>query len=363
MDCLTGISGVANDTTIPFWNELDGALTQALMKSTSTLYAANLPGGIDLTTIDSLEMVQAVLKCGLDANIEAIKVTQGDIIMKLNTLYKRDKKNFNGNLGRPDFTSTLNTTGTLHGMRLRMRESIGGNIKIGAMRINVNGPATFNVYIAKCNARDYAAEIIKTYEVTTTANSWTTIPLGDDTDAGITLPMQVQGIAQEYWIFYNRTEALGVMPKNNQIKCNCVNDNVYAVFDYMDVHGVAFEAIGNVRSVASDLYGHGLSISANVGCDDSIVMCREYDTSSAMQQAMAWAVNFKTGMLWIENLLKSNYVSREIIQSREYMYGKRNAFEGKYGKQIDYIGINMNLDETNCYTCGKDKMFYATIRP
>jgi hypothetical protein len=362
MDCITDIIGVTNNASIPFYNELSEEMQAAIAVSNSDLFMDALPGGIDLMAIDTQESMEFALQSALDAKTEAQKSLKADLLLAINSRFQPAKIKFNGQVGQRSVSGVLHTSGQYQGQRYRMIEAIAGNIKINAISLCLNGAATFNVYIHKVYAKDmsFVDEPLHTLEITTVAGSWTnaTMPEG-----GITLPMEEDGHPLEYWIFYDRNEAGGLMPKNNNIRCGSCNgrDLTRALNAYMTYKGVAFSDTQRLHNVTADERGHGFSVSMEVGCDTDTVVCREYDKQEAIQQMMAWATRYKAGELWIEYIFKGAQVNRVNLQNREYLWGKRNHFRKEYEDRITAIANNLTLGETNCYTCKEDKIVKGTI--
>ena len=361
MSCFNDLIGVSNkQEALPFYDTLNDDLVTAMETSASGLYMDTLTGGIDLLTLDNQDFMVQVLQAGWDAKKQAEITTRGDLSVAINNRYQAAKKAFNGNIGRTLITTTIAPTGNLQGLRFRMEEPVGGFITISRIQLAVNIAQSFNIYIAQCNAHDQQATVIYTIPINSVANSFATAQI---TVPGglIKLPMQVEGLAQEYYIYWDRTEAGGASPKNNQLRCYCANDPLWSAMDYMNIQGMGFTDINNLFSHTADLNAHGLSILARVACDDETVFCREFEDKDVISTVMGWAELFKAGELWIEYVLKTNTVNRETMQSREYLWGKRNHFRTEYETRIQWLVSNMTLDDTNCYKCREDKMFKGKI--
>lgn len=361
MNCIADIIGVTESTDIPHYNDLSEEMQAAIAVSNSGLYMDALPGGIDLNEIDTQESMEFALQSALNASEEAQKTLKADLLLAINNRFQPAKVKFYGYIGERSVTGVFNTTANFEGHRYRMIEPIAGNVVINQIALCLNGANTFNVYVARCNAKSKAIEaVLHTLPITTVSGQWSnaTMPQG-----GITLPMEIYGVEQEYYIYYDRTEAGGLMPKNNNIKCGgCTAATVMKSLNaYMTYHGVSFNSLENLSNMKADQQGHGISIQAVVGCDTETVVCREYDKQEAIQQMMAWAARYKAGELWIEYIFKGAQVNRVNLQNREYLWGKRNHFRKEYEERITAIANNLTLGETNCYTCKDDKVIKGTI--
>ena len=364
MACLDGLVGVTKKGLgdLPFYAQLSPTIKSKIIVSASGLYIDKLTGGIDLTTIGDLGTMNAVLKSGLEAIEETPKILQDDLTMALNTRYKSANKPYSGAIGRVFISKVLGTKGNLQGQRLRANNPISGYISITKISIAVNGAETFKIYVGRANTGDeQMAEVLHEFPVTTATPGFSVADMSS-AEGEIKLPMQINGIAQEYWVYWNRTEAGALSPKDNDIKCNCPNDPINNLLEYLDIKGVGFADINSLKNIPmTDNYGHGLSIQAAVKCDEVMIICQQYENDASIKAALAWAANYKAGELWIEYIFKSNSVERVMIQGREYLWGKRNHFAKEYNDRITWIANNMDVAESNCYECKGNKMFFGAI--
>lgn len=361
--CLDNIIGVTDKTDIPFYADLATQLKTDIALSSSGLHLDRLTGGIDLYAVDDQTYMPLVLKLGLDARNQASKILGDELLLAINNRFHAAKTKYIGFIGRRTVSATLNSTGNIQGHRYRMHEPIAGNIAISAIGVNVNGTATFNVYVARCNSKDKAIEeTLYTFPVTTVANTFTNVNMSS-AGGSIKLPMEIDGVAQEYYIYWKRDEAGGLLPKNNDMKCGTCGSKTanQALSGFMFYDGISFADTSNLNSVTIDKMGHGLSVSAVVGCDHTMVICREYEKKEAVQLMMQWAALYKAGELWIEYIIKSGYINKDNMQNREYYWGKRDHFRKQFSERITAIANAMELGETNCYVCKSDTMFKGTI--
>lgn len=361
-DCTQDIVGVTNSTLIPFYDELTPEVQEAIIANTSGLFMDKLPGGVDLMTVDDVDYMNALLTFALDAKGEAAKILKDELLIAINNRYATSKTKFNGEIGRRSTSNNLNSTGDNQGQRYRMTEPIAGSIKINKVAVNLSGARTFNVYIAGNATGEYQmGEILYALPVTSSGGVWVNCDISAYPE-GIILPMHVNGEAQEYYIFFKRSEAGNLFPKNNDIKCATCDHSHSTLSQYMEYHGFAAADMGNLRNVKADAYGHGLSVTALVGCENQSIICREYEKQEAVSLMMQWAALYKAGELWIEYVQKSGIVNKTNLQNREYLWGKRNHFRKEFDERITSIANTMELGETNCYTCKSDKIIKGLIR-
>lgn len=363
VDCLLNLTGVTESTTIPFYDQLDDAQTAAIAVSSSGLFLDTLTGGIDLMGIDDLIYQKSILDLGLKACVESSRIMNDELLLAINNRFHPAKTKYNGFIGRRSVSATLQSTPNYQGQRYRMNEPIAGLISIKSIGVNVNGVGTFNVYISRTNARDPTTEeILFTFPVTTVANVFTNVDMSSQPN-GINLDMQIEGVPQEYYVYWMRDESGGLLPKNNDMRCYTCSNNqaASALGGFMEYNGVAFSDPNHLFSVIIDKFAHGLSVAAIVSCDHTTVICREYQKKDAVRLMINKAGQYKAGELWIEYILKSAWVNRDGLQSREYMWGKRNNFKAEFDTRVTAIANEMELGETNCYVCRNDTMFRGTI--
>lgn len=360
--CLDKIIGVTAKETIPFYTDLNADLKTEIAISSSGLYLDKLTGGIDLMQVDDDTYMTQVLNLAIDARDEAVKVLNSELLIAINNRYKAAKTKYIGFIGRRTVSGTSSSSKEHQGHRYRMIEPIAGNINISSIGVNVNGSADFFVYVARCNAKDHEIEeVLYTFPITSVANVWTNANMTSQ-PKGIKLPMEVNGIAQEYYIYWKRSESGGLLAKNNDIKCGtCGSRETAALSEFMHYDGVSATDFSNLKNVTIDKLGHGLSVNAVVGCDHSMVVCREYNKKEAVALMTEWAALYKAGALWIEYIIKSGYVNKDNMQNREYLWGKRNHFNKEFDERITAIVTAMELGETNCYVCKDNTMFKGTI--
>lgn len=363
MDCIEGLIGVSNNLELPFYEELNPTMQEAIIASSAGLYLDKLPGGVDLKTVDSLAYMEQLLTSGLEAIKQAETTLKNDLLIALNNRFQAAKPRFSGDIGRKSISATLNSTGDIQGHRYRMFQTIAGNIKIDRIAVCISAAATFNVYVSRCDARSPTIdELLYTFPVTSVIGNWVNADMSSQ-PGGITLPMQIEGVEQEYYITWKRSEAGGAFAKNNDIICGtCMKTAAnYALENFMHYDGIALNDLDRLLNASADKRGHGLSVSATVGCENNTVLCREFDKKEAISLMMSWANYYKAGELWIEYIFKSGYVSKTNLQNREYLWGKRNHFVKEYNERITAIANGMNIGETNCYVCKEDKGIKATI--
>jgi hypothetical protein len=363
LNCLTDIVGVTTNESDCITQGLDDAQKAQLKKSTSGLYLDDLPGGVHMKALRTSDATKGFYPMATGALANAAKLLENDLIVALNGKYQKGRKNFLGQIGRMSFAQTLNTTANLQGMRIRPVDYNDGVITLSRITLIVQLSATFNIYVAKALYKQTTAEVIGTYPITTVANAYTSIFI-EQTAGGLKLPLVQNGELYEYWIYYDKTEAGGALPKDNKIACStCGSSNTLKLADFLEVRGANFSDIQALNSGTFDDYSHGFTLDVAIKCDNEKLFCGQYVEDDAVATTMAHAVQFKAGELLIEEVLKSPDVNAYTTMGREYLWGKRNHFRAEYTSRIAYLANAIDVTASNCYVCREqaNTPFFAGI--
>lgn len=363
MECLQNIIGVTANTVIPFYDELSGDTQTAIAAGSSGLFMDDLSGGIDLLGIETVEEMNKILALALQARNAASRVLEQDLLVAMTARYQAAKPKFIGDIGRPQVSGTLTSTGDVQGVRLRAIMPIAGTIAINRLSICINASQTFNIYVGRSESmNDYLEEVLYTFPVTTTAGNFSVADMSSESSL-IELPLEINGVEQEYYVFWKRSEAGNALAKNNEIRCNTCGAKAAnnSVRQFIHADGVALASTENLKIPTVDLYAHGLRIQCTIGCENRYVICREYNKKNQVELLMNWAALYKAGELWIEYIMKAADVGRTNLTNREYLYGKRNHFRKEFETRITAIANQMELGETNCYQCKEDRIIKGTI--
>lgn len=356
------IVGVTNNTALPYIDDVPEQLIEDCAVSNSGLYMDSLPGGIDLTMLDDAQSLEVALNLGLKAAKQASQMLYSELVVAIANRYKAGKPRFNGDIGRRTVSANLTSQARIQGHRYSVDTPIAGEIEITRIAIQLNGSnPDGKIYIGRSEYGEKAMlEVLHELPVTATVGQWASATLPD---GGIKLPMQIDGVAQDYYIYWDRNDFPGLLAKNNDIKCGTCgsNNNINALSNYMHYSGFATSSTDKLNNISTDSKGHGISVTAVVGCNTTNVICREYEKKEAVKTVMDRAALYKAGMLWIEYINQSGFLNRFTMMNREYLWGKRNHFEAEFNKRVTVILDNMTLGETGCYECGDKKIIKGTI--
>lgn len=364
LNCLTDIIGVTTSDSECIVEGLTESQKTTLKTSLSGLYLDDLPGGVHMKALKTVDATKGFYPMATGAIANAKKALEDDLIVALNSKYKKGRKNFIGQAGRMSFAQTLNSMADLQGIRLRPVDYNDGVITLSKITLIGNITQAVTVYLLRALYEQNEGEVLDTFPINTTANAYTSIFV-DQSTGGRKLPLVIDGDMVEYWIYFDRNQAGGFLPKDNKITCStCGSANTLKLKDFLDVRGVAFSSISNLKAASSDDYSHGFTLDLSIKCDNEKLFCGQYQEDDAIATTMAHAVRFKAGELLIEEVLKSPDVNRYTTMAREYLWGKRNHFRAEYESRIQYLA-NEAIDVTasNCYVCreGTNQPFVSGI--
>lgn len=360
MTCLADIVGVTQSDCACIISGLDAGQLVQIRKSTSGLYLDDLPGGVHMKAIKAADSCKSFYQMATGAVTNAIKTMEDDLIVALNSKYVKSKKKFVGDLGRMSYAQTLGITKRYQGIRISPWDYSTGLVVLN--RINFIGNATVNfaLKLLRVPVGSVMGDEIASWPIVAVANMWFTLNL----TTPLRLPLVYNDERVEYWFVYDTQEpGIPFAPKDNKIECSTCDKASGRLGDFVNVWGVQFDDLTALNNHVTDSYGHGLSLSVAIQCDNEQLFCGEYVTDDAVAVTMAHAVRFKAGELLIEEVLKSPDVSRYTTMAREYLWGKRNHFRAEYESRISYLSMVINVDDSNCYVCREtpNQPFITTI--
>lgn len=357
MECLSKIIGITNTDCPCILNGLTVEEKAALTESTSGLFLDDLPGGVNLRSVSQLDSCKNFAQMAISAREGAVKMIYADMLAALSVKYKTGKGAFVGNIGRPSYATTLQTTKRYQYMRLRPTEQSDAVMKITGLRIIVDRAATLPVVILSAPTEgNQGTELFRT-EIETVANNYSAIQLPS---TGLSFPLSADGQPLDLYVVWDKGIAGAANPKDLKIDCNCgFKGNGFS--QYFKVEGGELDDINMLTTGTRDTYSHGITMDVDVRCVPGNLICREFDRENAIAVTMAWAVMYKAGELLIEDVMKSNEVTRYTMMNREYLWGKRNHFKKEYETRIQYLSSVIDVSSSDCFICRDNKMFVGGI--
>lgn len=350
LQCLTNIIGITQSDCQCIIAGIDPDVLTSMKISTSGIYMDDLPGGVHLKAVKYMDACKPFLTMALGARDRSIKTLEDDLIVGLNTRYKKDKRNFSGSIGRMSFAQTLDVARPLQGLRIRPTHATQGIVTINRIQIILNKATTVTVRVYQVPFDSVMGIEMTSFPVTvTSANAYTTVPM---TAGPIKLPMTVDSEPVEYYLLYDLSEpGNSPQPKDNAIKCSTCDRGISPFSDFIEVYGVQANDPTMLQDKVIDQYSRGLVLDVDIKCDNEGLFCGQYKENDAIAVVMAWAAWFKSGELLIEEVLKSPDVNRYTTMAREYLWGKRNTFRTEYTTRIEYLVASIDVSASNCYVC------------
>jgi hypothetical protein len=99
--------------------------------------------------------------------------------------------------------------------------------------------------------------------------------------------------------------------------------------------------------------GRGLILHGEFGCDTLGILCSEHTDfeNNMIDQAIAHAINFKSGSFLSGYIMDSEEVNRYTLLGLEGLAANMVYYEERYKVMIDFIAANIELDRNECLKC------------
>ena len=247
--------------------------------------------------------------------------------------YQVKKTNYFGEIGKINYTASMNTTKRLQFLKLQPNND--GVVQIDRIRVFLNQTVTTKAWIVKIEENQTEGEIIFENEAVSTVNNILTIPFPE----GLKLPLNVNGKKQNYFVVYERLGS--VQPRDLKVSCGCSGGDGFAPFLF--VTGGEAETFSEIGTSLTDVFTHGISLDVQIKCETGSVICKEYNENDAIAYVTAFAILYKSAELVIENVMNSSEVNRFTMLSREHLWGKRSHFKKEYENRIRCFPTNIEF--------------------
>jgi hypothetical protein len=352
-DCLDDIIGVTRKDCPCLVGELTEEQLEALAVSKSGLWLDELQGALSLKTLASGKECGTMLEFMKDSIEQAKKETMDAVIVQISNTMTQSKDSFMGNIGRTEYSANLSVVGDYIGHRWRGQNS-DGVAKIKKIYIHLNATIESELQIYRVVHGSDFGELVTTIPFTSAANTLTNIPIEDY----IKLPMRYGNEIVDYYLVYDRK---GALPKNNKIKCNC-GGKEYLLDKFFYREGTALVDVDDFNN-PTGYYDSamGLIFEVDVRCDTTDFICREYEDDNVIAVVMAHAIRFKANEMLNEKIAGTDQINRYTMMSKEYVWGKRNAFRKEWQERVEWIAANIDLASTDCFICRENQMIFAGI--
>ena len=278
------------------------------------------------------------------------------VMMKVNRLKRQPYK---GAIGRAGWTKDLSLeVGRYAGVRMFCADIVSGFIKIKKIGtlFGTTGTITLSCY-------NNLGDLIETWTLDTTADTHDVTTITE-----LELPLHNAYVDNlEYWFIYE----IPYNPKDNNLLCNCgkwrpvfnlsnpywhqiKSNKQYRWGDYLMAGGY-YGTLPNFidpPTTANDRT-YGLTFDVELGCKVGEALCLEeldYE-SNTLAGAMSQAIQKKMGAMFVDKILLSQNLNREILTMREDLAGFKNEWLKGYYEMINYIAENVEVENNDCFEC------------
>lgn len=351
MECLNNIIGISRTDCPCVVSGLTDEQVQEMQTSVSGMYLDELEGVISIKEVKTLDNCGVYFGLAKDAIRIAQQRFEADIEIALSNQYEVSKANFNGELGRLTYASTLNKTKPYQYMRIVPNDAGDAVISLQGAKVIVNAVDTLNVFILAGLEGD-VPQVIHTTQVETLPNLYAGITLPENRD----LPTSVNGRKMIYYFVWQGHET--TKPRDNKLSCNCSGGNGYEGF--VTLQGGESDNL-NFQNTNNDGFSHGFVVNVLITCKTNLLVCREYNAKNKIAVASAYAVLYKANEILNELVLKSKEINRFTLVDREYLWGKRNHFRAKYDEYLLWLSYEIDVKQSGCFICKDNKMFVGNI--
>ena len=359
--CFDNIIGLSRtececyDTGKPadYNTSLSGLYLDELEPLTAFKGLLNCERGTDIWDALDRSREQAILNWRAEANA---------LLLKNNKLLRRP---FKGKIGRLKYTrEEVITSGDWVGIRMYCSDIVSGKIvinNIGTL-FSDTGVITLRIY-------NNLNTLISSHVLNTTANTHTL------NTVSIELPIHSDWTDNlEYFFIYQKN---GLTPKENSsfccdcsktVECGCdikyVNSQTnknYGWAEWCAVDGFKKTDISDLSDleISSSNKMYGLTFGIEYTCDVEDVWCKDeldFD-SSTIPMAMALAIRYKAGELFINDLILSSNLNYNKLINGEAQAELKVYFKEQYDKQMEFIIDNIDVRDTDCFVCADSQIY------
>lgn len=345
MECLQNIIGVTESDCPCLVDNLTPEELEQIRKSESGLYLDNAEGAIEAMAIEDAEECKSFAQTALKAIEDAKKRVMEDIMILISEKTKSGKPTFTGFMGKPTFTRNMETRKRYQYAKITGIGSTDGVMDLNEVRLILDQSIGVKVWFVKQRMHG-PAEVLASENVNTLANSFV--------NTGITakgLPLSENGQPISYILVWEKTGT--ETTKDVKLSCGCKGGDPYS--GYVSFMGGESDTLEDFPSTDTK-YTHGFSIQAQIKCDTSRIVCRDYSSENAVALVLAWAMIYKGNELLAEKILASGEVNRYTMMSREHLLGRRSRFRKEYEARMLYLKSTLRIDTSDCFVCRQNNI-------
>lgn len=351
-ECLEDIIGVTKDFCQCLHGQVSTEEFEKLKISKSGLFLDEVEGGLMMRDVKQFDKCKTFLKIQTDAIENAKKFFKADILAQLNLKYQVKKTNFIGEIGKPSFTSSMNTSKRLQFLKLEPNND--AVLEVSRLRIFLNNDVTTKAWVIKVEEGQTNGVMVYENEEIVSSNKVLTVNF----EQGLKLSLNSNGKKQNYYLVYEKIDS-DLQPRDIKVSCGCSGGDAFA--EFLFVTGGEADNFSELSTVLTDKFTHGISIDVQIKCETGSVICKEYNANDAIAYVTAFSILYKSAELVIENIMNSSEVNRLTMLSNERLWGKRNHFKKEYNDRIKYLAENIDVTSSDCFLCRDDVMYLGNI--
>lgn len=338
--------------------------------------------GIFLTDLLPEEEIAALAKCDATlwdllalARSTAIKDFRAALNATMQQRYSIKYPTYKGFIGEDKGASSLVTTKTSAGIRIRTAGIRSGYLKITRIMAMFQATGTIDLTVYRGRIIDANTGQMELEQVgavipfTTTANGRAI------TTEGITLPLLGDfSQQQDYLLTYDYNPAN--KPKLNEVVCGCKSksfsqtrnvDTFTDIYKGLNYSGqFAWHNLVTLGGWEGDIaagetiappevgqYMNGLSFEMEIGCDTAAGLCGMVETFGANPYSMsaATAIQRRACSFLMRRRLASSQPNRANSVNRDGVEKEMRTWEAEYAEIINYLSNNMPETSNDCLEC------------
>jgi len=325
--------------------------------SDSGLYISDLlePKFIDgLLNCDQGDSVCELMEIVRDLAVRYFIADSNALLLQGNKL---KRKPFQGGIGLSTYTKDLSLLNlNFAGVTMMTPIIKSGYLKIKKIGLLLNTTTPLVVDIIDRNGT-----ILYSLNLTATANTHT---INDVSALNINLPLYDDYL--DYIEYFFQYQVAGFQPKNNGIyNCSsCIKnkpgwgnfyyDNRFPWVHWVNVAGFNTTGVPNYMDFSSGSdQMNGMTFQVELGCLVNEVFCKDQldFEGNTLAQAMAVAIQHKAGALFIDKILNTTNLNRQVMLDREQQQKNKESWEQTYKDMITYITQNIEIEVNDCFEC------------
>lgn len=335
-NCHKTIIGITQKNTT-----LDGYITE-YSESKSKLYIDELQGIILNTDCDS-----TIWDMLLRSRENAWQQVRNDISIGLTKSNEKKIYNKNVDIGNVDFM-TLMQCSTWAGIMLYSTLK-GIEITIKSITVTPYDSGTFTVKVLTESGEVYSKDI--------ETNHKKPLTIHPETPLKFLMPEKVSVlVSTNKKIYTNNLGCCGSDASYFDIKTPIYKDTDRKEWrKWIMATGVTGESLNINDLTLIKGSGVGISINAQINCDDYGMFCSENSDfiGDTIDRAIAFALWYKSGEQFLSEMVSTGEVNRYVLLSYEAIQNLVKFYNERYTLMIEFVSKHMHLDMVACWECKK----------